>query len=184
MAFTFDGPNRLIILSSGTTTLDVRDMLSRWADWVVQGDNSKYLPALDQVGGNDIDVTAGTKIPIYAYLLNGWRIRPQEANHTLTVSGGVLLVSGGGDPFNNPIGQFTIRVNYQQPVQAISVGGGSGSGSGGLTPQQNNMLMELWRLHGLEVGSPLMVTQTGRTAGGISQAIAEHPGGAISVIRA
>jgi hypothetical protein len=85
------------------------------------------------VGGDDIDLTAGTAVPIYAYLTNGWRIRPQESDHTLTVNDGVLLVDGGGDPFLDTLGDFTVRVNYQQPVQAITVATGGG---GGATPSQ------------------------------------------------
>ena len=87
---------------------------------------------MSNIGGNDIDQTVGTKIPIYVFLINGWRIRPQEANHTLIVSDGIILVAGGGDPFVDTIGAFTIRVNYQQPVQAISftTGGAVGIGSG------------------------------------------------------
>lgn len=130
MAITFDGPSKRIILSSGTVSLGVRDLWSRWADWQALSDNSKFLPAMTNVGGNDIDAGAGTKIPIYAFLLNGWRIRPQEASHTLNVSDGVLLVDGGGDPFVNTLGSYVVRVNYQQPVQAISFstdGGGGGS---------------------------------------------------------
>jgi len=45
-------------------------------------------------GGNDIDVSAGTSIPIYAFLMNGWKLKPQEANHTLSVTDGILLVNG------------------------------------------------------------------------------------------
>lgn len=130
MAITFDGPSKRIILSSGTVSLGVRDLWSRWADWHALSDNSKFLPAMTNVGGNDIDAGAGTKIPIYAFLLNGWRIRPQEASHTLNVSDGVLLVDGGGDPFVNTLGSYVVRINYQQPVQAISFstdGGGGGS---------------------------------------------------------
>lgn len=129
MALTFDGPNKLVILSTGTTSLSVRDLWSRWVDWVLTSDNSKYLPALAQVGGNDIDAGAGTKIPIYAFLQNGWRLRPQEASHTLAVSDGVLLVDGGGDPFVNTTGSFIVRINYQQPVQAISFSSGGGGGA-------------------------------------------------------
>lgn len=134
MPISFDGPTKRIILSSGTTSLGVRDVWSRWVDWVLTSDNSKYLPAFSQVGGNDIDTVAGTKIPVYAFLLNGWRVSPQEANHTLNVSDGVLLVDGGGDPFVNTAGSFVVRINYQQPVQAISFD--SGGGGGGLTAEQ------------------------------------------------
>lgn len=135
MALTFDGANKRITLSSGTTSLDVKDLWSRWVDWVALSDNSKYLPAFDTVGGNPIDASAGTSIPIYCFMKNGWRIKPQEASHTLNVSGGVLLVDGGGDPFVNPDGSFAIRINYSQPVQAITVA--TGGGSGAPTASQN-----------------------------------------------
>lgn len=129
MAITFDGASRLAILSTGTTTLNVKDFWSRWVDWWVTGDNSKWPLALAQVGGNEIDPTAGTSIPPYIYCLNGWKIRPQEANHTLNVTSGVLLVDGGGDPFVNTLGTYTVRINYSQPVQAITVNTGGGGGS-------------------------------------------------------
>lgn len=139
MAYIFDGPNKLIILTPGTTVVGVRDVLSRWADWVVLSDNAKYLPAFNQVGGNDIDVSVGTKIPIYGYLINGWRIRPQESNHTLNVIDGILLVDGGGDPFVNTLGSFVVRINYQQPVQAITVATG-----GGLAPTAQEVRDAVW----------------------------------------
>jgi len=128
MALSFDGTAKIITLTSGTTVVSVRDLWSRWVDWFLTDDNSKYLPAFVNVGGDDIDQSAGTKIPIYAFLMNGWKIKPQEANHTLTISDGILLVNGGGDPFNNTMGAYTVRINYQQPVQAISFsaeGGGT-----------------------------------------------------------
>ena len=128
MAFTFDGTNKIITLSLGTTIMSVRDVYSRWVDWYISvNGNQKYLPAFLTVGGDTIDAGAGTKIPIYAFLLNGWKIRPQEANHTLQVTDGILLVSGGGDPFVDTLGNYVVRVNYQQPVQAISF---SSDGSG------------------------------------------------------
>lgn len=125
MAITFDGPAKLAILSAGTVVLSVPDLYSRWKDWVVAG-NAQFLPALSPVGGDPIDPGAGTEIPLYAFLTNGWRVRPQEASHTLAVTGGVLLVDGGGDPFVSTLGSFVVRVNYQQPVQAITVASGSG----------------------------------------------------------
>ncbi|MEQ1766124.1 MAG: hypothetical protein ABL859_01730, partial [Methylotenera sp.] len=130
MSYTFDGNSKTITLVA-QTVMSVRDVYSRWIDWAVLGDNSKYLPAFNTIGGDTIDV--GTSVPIYAYLTNGWRIRPQEANHTLNVTDGVLLVDGGGDPFLNTLGSFIVRINYQQPVQAITVATGGG---GGATPTQ------------------------------------------------
>jgi hypothetical protein len=128
VGYSFDGASKVITLTAGTTTMSVRDAWSRWVDWIALSDNSKYLPAFLVVGGDDIDPGAGTKIPIYAFLLNGWRIKPQEADHTLNVTDGILLVDGGGDPFNSTTGDYVVRINYQQPVQAISFSSEGGAG--------------------------------------------------------
>jgi hypothetical protein len=45
------------------------------------------------------------------------------------VTDGILLVDGGGDPFTNTTGAYIVRVNYQQPVQAISFATGGGGGA-------------------------------------------------------
>ncbi len=94
MAISFDGPTKVITLSSGTTTLDVADLYSRWKDWVAT--NAQYQPAFSVVGGETINASEGTKVPLYAFLINGWKVKPQEANHTLNVTNGILLVEGGG----------------------------------------------------------------------------------------
>lgn len=132
MAITFNGPTKTITLTAGTTALSVRGLWARWVDWLLTGDNSKYDLAMEQGGGDSIDPTAGTAVPIYVFMINGWRIRPQETHHTLMVSDGVLVVRGGGDPFVNTTGPYMVRVNYSQPVQAITVstGGGGGASSG------------------------------------------------------
>lgn len=123
----FDGDTKIITLT--TTTLDVTSMWSGYIDWLALSDNSKYVSAMRSVGGDDIDVGSGTKVPPYIYLVNGWRIRPMESSHTLNVSTGILLVDGGGDPFINTISNWMIRVNYSQPVQAITVNTGGGGGT-------------------------------------------------------
>lgn len=129
MGYIINGPTKVITLTAGTTSVSVRDLWSRWIDWFLTGDNSKYLPAFEFVGGNEIDASQGTYIPIYSFLMNGWKIKPQEANHTLNINDGILLVNGGGDPFNNTTGSYTVRINYQQPVQAISFATGEGGGT-------------------------------------------------------
>jgi hypothetical protein len=126
VSITFDGASKVIGLTSGTVSLSVRDLWSRWVDWVLTTDNSRLLLAMTVLGGDDIDPAAGTKVPVYVSLINGWRVRPQAANHTLNVSDGVLLVAGGGDPFLDQTG-FTVRINYQQPVTAISFATGGGA---------------------------------------------------------
>jgi hypothetical protein len=125
MAYTFDGANKLVILSTGTENIDLADLWSRWKDWLLQG-NAGYARAFDTVGGEGI--TEGVRIPLYLFMQNGWQIRPDEADHTLSVFGGILIGDGGGDPFVSTLGDYTVRVVYQQPVQAIgySTEGGTG----------------------------------------------------------
>ena len=173
MGYIFNGTNKIITLTTGTTTVSVRDIYSRFVDWYLTDDNSKYLPAFKTVGGDDIDPTQGTKIPIYSFLENGWRIRPQEANHTLVINDGILLVNGGGDPFLNTNGAYTVRINYQQPVQAISFST-NGASSTTLTKEEvreemdtNSVKLielqlkidELYKVGGLDISNPATTTQ-------------------------
>jgi hypothetical protein len=138
MALSFDGTTKIVTITTDTT-LDVKDLWSRWVDWWLTSDNSKYGLAMAQVGGDDIDVVAGTKIPVYIYLQDGWKVKPKEASHTLNVNDGVLLSDDSSDPFTDTTGSFVVRINYQQPVQAISFSTG---GSGGLTAPQNEQLFK------------------------------------------
>ncbi len=127
---TFDGATKRIICDSGNTSLSVPAVYTEWVDWALSANNLRYRHAFENQGGAVIDAGAGTSIPKYCYLTNSWRLRPQESDHTLNVTGGVLLVSGGGDPFANTLSPYTVRINYSQPVQAISVstsGGGGGA---------------------------------------------------------
>lgn len=139
MTLAFDGQAKIVTITA-STTLNVKDLWSRWVDWLLTSDNSKYPLAMSQVGGDVIDQQAGTSIPAYIYLLNGWKIRPMEADHTLKVTEGILLTVDSSDPFIDTEGAYTVRVNYQQPVQAITVSTGGG---GGLTQDEHDQLMGL-----------------------------------------
>ena len=125
--YTFDPTNLSITMAdvpvAGESTLDVKDLYSRWKDWAMGTDSCKNPFAFLSVGGQEISATAGTEIPAYIYLANGWHVHPYEADHTVNVTNGVLLVDGGGDPFRDTSGAYTVRVNYQQPVQAITTPG-------------------------------------------------------------
>lgn len=125
MAYTFNGVTKRITLSSGTVVLDLLDLHSRWKEWLLL-DNAGYEQAFRAVGG---DIPA---IPLYLFILNGWRIVPQSADHTLTVLNGVFEVEGGGDPFVDPAGSYKIRINRESPGIAI---GYSSSGSTGPTAE-------------------------------------------------
>lgn len=141
MGLEFDGPNKIISLTTGTTGLDCKDLYSRWKDWVKDSGGSKFLEAFSIVGGEPIDVAASTYVATYLFLVNGWFIRPQEANHKLKVYNGVLLTQTGDDPFLQTIGTFNVLVQYSQPVQAQSVI--VETGVSGLTEAESSQLAEI-----------------------------------------
>lgn len=128
MAITFDGATRRITLDS--TSVSAAEVWSRWCDWWQTVDNSKWPLAMRQVGGDDLG--GGLSIPPYIFLLNGWRVRPMEANHNLTISGN-LFVEGGGVPVVPTLGAYQVNVAYVVPVQAQGI---STSGSAGPTPSE------------------------------------------------
>ncbi|MEN9405062.1 MAG: Synechococcus virus Syn5 [Candidatus Parcubacteria bacterium] len=136
---TFNGATKRIICDAATTTISVIGVYTEWVNWALTSDNLKYNPAFSELGGNTIDAGAGTSVPVYGFLINTWRISPDEADHTLAVTGGIILVDGGGDPFVDTVGDFTVRINYQQPVQAIVVSISTGSG---LSVEQDEQLMK------------------------------------------
>lgn len=122
MAYTFDGPNKLIILSSGTTVCDIKDMYSRWKEWVATSNNSKYLPAMSVLGGDPLP--GGRYLGTTYFLENGWKVRPYEGNHTLSISGNIYS-RDGTDPFVNTIGSYNVRIMLvvSNLVDTVSTGG-------------------------------------------------------------
>jgi hypothetical protein len=125
MATTFDPISKRIVLDS--TFADTREIYSSWKRWVVQGDNLKYTQAFRVVGGDPLG--DGRSIPPYLFLLNGWRVRPMEATHTLKIVGGAISVDGGGDPVVRTLGNYQVNVDREVPVAAIGVAEGGGGGS-------------------------------------------------------
>jgi hypothetical protein len=128
VAITIDPANKRLILDSASVTAQA--IYAAWVDWVASSDNSKYLPAFSSVGGDSLG--AGLFVPPYYFLLNGWRVRPMESNHNLTITGN-LFVDGGGVPVVSTLGTFQVNVNYTVPVQAQGI---ATSGSTGPTASE------------------------------------------------
>lgn len=117
MAITFNPSTKIIQLDSASVS--AATIWSRWVDWFCTSDNSKYLPAMEVIGGNQVD--GSIYIPSYFYLLDGWRIRPMESNHNLEITGNII-VQGGGDPIVNTVGTYQVNVRFTVPVAAQLVG--------------------------------------------------------------
>lgn len=127
MGYSFDGETKIISLTAGTVILDVRDLYSRWKDWVLST-GMMYLEAFNVVGGEPVDIAQGIYVTSYFFLENGWKIRPQEATHKLSVRNGILATSDGSDPFLTTLGSYNVMIQYSQPIKSetISTGGGGG----------------------------------------------------------
>lgn len=142
MSILFDPVTKRIVLD--TTDVTATEIYSRWVDWVAIGDNSKWTQAFRTVGNDDLG--GGIAIPVYLFLMNGWRVRPMEANHTLTITGN-LFVDGGGDPIVPTLGVFNVLVKSVVPVQAqtvtISGTGGSGASAAEIWTYNNRTLTSI-----------------------------------------
>jgi hypothetical protein len=141
---TFDGPNKLIIVDNAVTELDAKvDLYSDWKEWVLTSgsDNAKFLPAFRTTGGDVLP--GGQYVSGYYFLANGWRIRPYEGDHGLSVVGN-LFVDGGGNPFVPTLGDYTVLVNVQTSANSLTtIISGSDGGGGGLTDEEHNQLMSI-----------------------------------------
>jgi len=125
---TFDSVNKLIICKSGVTTLDAKvDFFSDMKeDWQTNALLNKFRFPVRAIGGDE--TLSGETAPLYAFIDYGWRIRPDEADHVLNITGGAILIEGdtAADPFVDTLGDFTVRVRMYVPVKATIVTSGSG----------------------------------------------------------
>lgn len=166
MALTFNGATRTITWSGGP--LSVREMWSRYVDWLAEGDNSKHGSMLYTVGMDKDD------IPLYVFLEPGVTIVVTNNTVITTVYDGVLKTADDSDPFGGAV----VNVRYQAPGIAIgySTSGTNGPSAADIAAAvradlaaELAQLTKVSKIHG--VGVPLVVTPTTRTAGDLVQSI-------------
>ncbi len=107
--FTYDTANKLFILKSGVTAIDsVVDLYSdAKEDWLTDALLNKFRFPLLAIGGQGIG--GGQIISPYIMSRYGWKIRPDETDHTLTVSGN-LITEDESSPFTNVLGDFQVTI--------------------------------------------------------------------------
>jgi hypothetical protein len=115
---TFDFTNLRIILPAGDVTIEVgRDLYSAWKRAALVGSNTSAPPAFRaSVGGDPLG--GGLSAGAYFFLQNqdGWRIRPAEANATVSLTGN-LIAEDESLPLTTPtLGAFTVLINGIQPI--------------------------------------------------------------------
>ena len=102
----FDGENKLIIMDDGEDILDTRIMYYNWKLWLSNPENLKYPLALRYVGG---DAIGENNLGITYFLINGWKIRPYEGDHTLTIKGNIYS-DNNDDIVAKTLGNYNVLV--------------------------------------------------------------------------
>lgn len=139
---TFDTTNKLIVCNAGVTELDVKvDLYSDMKeDWRNDSDLNKFRFPFRVIGG---DETVPPEIaPLFACLRYGWRVRPQEAAHTLRLKNGALLVDEdpGLDPVVPTQGDYNVMVRDVVPIRGTQIE----TGVSGLTGEESAQLSEIF----------------------------------------
>lgn len=110
--FDVDTTNKLFIAKPGVTDVDVKiDLYSDAKEhWLAGGVAMGFDFPLRTVGGDP--VTDTKNLGATFFLLHGWRIRPQEANHRLVLTGNLYTDPAGFSPIVSTIGSYSVIVEY------------------------------------------------------------------------
>jgi hypothetical protein len=123
MAFTFDGATRIITVDAGVFSFNAQDLYEEWKEWFLLSDNAKWPIALETIGGDSIG--SGQVVSPYFFVVNSWVIKPDESDHTLTVTGN-LFSNGGGSPFISTTGAYNVRIVVVVSSNSLTVDTGGG----------------------------------------------------------
>ena len=158
---TFDGPNRLILVNEGETSIDIQeDVYSNWKEWMLQRDNAKFPEAFLPLGGDPITDT--TFVGDTYFLENGWRIQPwiSGQGYILDVIGNIYTREPGQNPVN-PTNNVSVLLTRSNITETAIVGGAD----------TENRLLEIWRILGLDSLNPQSIRDTSITVGNITLTI-------------
>lgn len=120
---TIDLANKLIIAKAGITTLDATiDLYSDLKeDWRtnVGGELAFEFP-FDTTGGDSLP--GGLKVGAYYLFRNdlGWRIRPDETDHELIITGNLYPITDASPMFAATVGAYTVSI--QQNLSSLTQG--------------------------------------------------------------
>lgn len=120
-------PVKLLIIPVDTggaaITVSVTEVYSEWKVWLKTGDNAKYPRAFRYVGSDPITDTQSLGATFF--LLNGWRFRPVERDHQLTIEGNVFTDPAGGAISVPTVSAYTVtvRTSVSNLIDAVGTGG-------------------------------------------------------------
>ena len=157
----FDGTNLHITLPSIGSFDTQKEIYSAWKEWIRQGDNAKYPPAFDTIGG---DPTDGDQVVApYFFCRNelGWRIKMPLADGEIIVSGNLFPRDPTTSLFEQTSG-YDAFLRLQVSTKAVVVSTGSGVPS-----DLQAKIEELWQIRGLDQNNPVTVTESAEQSGTI-----------------
>ena len=146
-------PTLIIRKVSDNSILDWYDGVFKSSGWAIK--NSPFV----EVDSTKFPGTYESSLDISHFENGSYQIHADNIGQWLSHDIKEFLVKSGKLQFNTD----------SDNISTIA------SGVQGLTPTQSSMLLEIYRLYGLDPTMPLIVTDTSRTAGGISQTITNLP---------
>lgn len=148
---TFDGTSRLVLIDPSVTVINFKeDVYSAWKEWAQLYDHAEFFQALRTTGGDPL--TGSQLLGDYYFFVNGWRM---VISHGVEVQGNVF-----SDDFPSPfitLGDTELATNVVSSLTTqVDIGQ--------ISAAQELMLLEIYRLLGLDPTRPLVVSTTNRTA--------------------
>lgn len=118
---TYDPTNKLFILNNGVTDFDVVIDLYSDAkeDWLTNSLLNKFRFPMLAIGGQAIG--GGRTISPYIMLQYGWKVRPYEGDHTLTVAGN-LITNDESSPFAPVLGDYQVIIKSVVSANSLTAG--------------------------------------------------------------
>jgi len=112
---------KLIRINDGITEIDVQiDLYSdSKEDWLANLSLARYIFPFLTVGGEPLSATQF--ITGKYFLSSGWRIKPFEGDHELTITGDLFSASSPASPLVVATsGNFTVTVLFDRGVESIT----------------------------------------------------------------
>ena len=123
MPIVFDPINKLVKITSPTTTVNVLDIYTAAMDWADEIENIVYGPPMMAVG--KFGMGAGVFSDSIFILIDGWKIKPWSGNYMLTLAGTLITDDESARTVLPDSGN--VEVVFQVCSQGITSGGGGGT---------------------------------------------------------
>lgn len=113
---TFDGPNKLIIINNGESSISIQDdIYSSWKQWAILRDYLKFVPACRSVGGDP--TVEGNFLGATFFTINNWQI--QISDNTNFV--GNIFSDDFASPFKTEGGVKLAQAQVSNLIDKISI---------------------------------------------------------------